>query len=79
MDSWTLVSLNSTDLELKLNYSDPVKVSSGDTPDLLLVQIDLSQYKDINGQTPLAVIKMVEIPRQMASEAEAQTVNEAGS
>ena len=79
MDSWSLVSLNSTDLELKLNYTDPVKVSSGDTPDLLLVQIDLSKYKDVNGQTPLAVIKMVEIPRQMASEAEAQTINESGS
>ena len=71
MDSWTLVSLNSTNLELKLNYSEPLKVSAGDKPDLMMVQVDLSRYKDINGQTPVAGIKIVEIPRQMASEAEA--------
>ena len=49
MESFSLVSLNSTHVELKLNFTDPVRVSSGNSPDLLLVQLDLSNYTDVNG------------------------------
>ena len=37
LDSWSLVSLNSTNIELALNFPDPLNVSSGAKPDLLLV------------------------------------------
>ena len=44
MNSWSLVTLSSTYIKIKLNFTDPVNVSQGDSPYLLLVQLDLSQY-----------------------------------
>ena len=46
MDSWSLMALTSTEIEVSLSFSDPLNVSAGDSPDLLLVQLDLSEYKD---------------------------------
>ena len=37
LDSWELVSLDGHDMELKLNFNEPLQVSSGSEPDLLMV------------------------------------------
>ena len=37
MDSWELISLNSDGFELRLNFTNPLQVSAGEYPDLLLV------------------------------------------
>ena len=37
LDSWELVSLYEYGMELKLNFTAPLQVSSGSKPDLLLV------------------------------------------
>ena len=37
MSSWSLVSLNSTGIEIALNFSDSMQVSAGYKPDLLVV------------------------------------------
>ena len=37
MDGWELISLNENGFELKLEFPSPLKVSTGDEPDLLLV------------------------------------------
>ena len=37
MDNWELISINSDGFELKLNFTNPLQVSAGEEPDLLLV------------------------------------------
>ena len=37
MDSCSLVSLNSTNVELALSFPAPLNISSGDKPDILMV------------------------------------------
>ena len=44
-----------------------------------MVQLDLSQYEGVNGLSPLPIVKVVQIPRQSASEKQAEFVSEAGS
>ena len=46
MDGWNLVSLDSNGFELQLNFTNPIMISADDEPDLLLLQLDLSQFKD---------------------------------
>ena len=78
LDNWELVALTSTEVEIKLDFSDNMLVSSYEEPDLLFVQMDLSQYTDENGQTLPPIIKMIMIPRQMNSEEEAALVEQSG-
>ena len=37
MDGWDLISLDSNGFELQLNFSNPIVISDGDEPDLLLI------------------------------------------
>lgn len=37
MDSWELVSLDGDGFELSFNFSNPLTISNGDEPDILLV------------------------------------------
>ena len=63
MDGWELISLNENGLELQLDFPSPLKVSTEDDPDLLLVQLDMSQFKDQNGNSlPDSLVKYVPIP-----------------
>ena len=51
---------------LKLKFRDPLDVSQRDLPDLLLLQLDLSEYKDYDDlNLPQSLVKYVEIPPQM--------------
>ena len=58
MDGWDLVSIGPDGIEFTLNFTNPVAISAGEEPDLLLIQLDLSDYKDVNGQPmPASLVK----------------------
>jgi len=74
------VSLDSEGFKIKLNFTSPLQVSAGDEPDLLLIQLDLSDYEDENGQKlPESIIKYSQIPAQISSQEEAEKVNDSGA
>lgn len=63
MKGWELISLDGDGFELQLNFTNPLFVSSGDEPDLLLIQLDLSSFEDENGNSlPSSVVKYMPIP-----------------
>ena len=69
MDNWELLSLDSDGFELQLNFTNPLQISSGEEPDLLLIQLDMSDFEDANGQKlPASVVKYSQIPTQIASQ-----------
>ena len=72
MDGWDLLSLDSNGFELQLNFTNPLYISSADIPDLLLIQLELGDIKDANGQSlPTSLVKYSPIPTQIASLEEA--------
>ena len=44
--SWTVSSVSKRLIRLELEFESPLEVSQGDNPDILVVQAELSQYKD---------------------------------
>ena len=63
MDGWDLISLNPDGIDFRLNFTNPIAISTGDEPDLILIQMDLSDYKDENGESlPASVVKYFPIP-----------------
>ena len=75
LQSWKVISYDSRSIEVALKFVEPLKVSSGENPDMLLVQIGLSNIPDKNGQTlPPSVLKKVLIPAQFSSEEEAKVI-----
>lgn len=59
-------------------FNNPVSISQGDKPDMLLVQLAFSEFEDKQGnKLPGSIIKFVEIPSQMKSEKEVQQVDSA--
>ena len=44
-----MVSIGAEGIEINLNFTEPLVVSSGDKPELLLLQLALSEYEDENG------------------------------
>ena len=43
MDSWEVLSLNEDGIDIRLDLPKPLAVSQSITPDLMLVQLDLSE------------------------------------
>ena len=69
ISGWTMVSIDSNGFTIKLNYLDPVSVSTHIDPDILFVQVQLSEFKDANGNSlPESVVKYIEIPTQIPTE-----------
>ena len=63
MDGWELISFGPDGIELSVNFTNPIYVSTDDEPDLLLIQMDLSKYKDADGQSlPESLVKYYPIP-----------------
>ena len=46
--SWTVTSVSSTRIDISLTFEKPIIVSTGDFPDILLIQVFLSAYSDHN-------------------------------
>ena len=60
---WKLVSVDSEKLEIDLEFREPILVSQGDSPDRILIQIEMEGYKDENGNSlPPGLLKQKEIP-----------------
>ena len=49
MDGWELLSIGPEGFELRMNFTNPVAISTSDQPDLLLIQLDMSSFEDENG------------------------------
>ena len=47
--SWEIVSIGENGYEIKLKFDDAAAVSQGDLPDTIYLEMELGQYKDING------------------------------
>ena len=63
MAGWELISLSEDGFEIKLDFNDLIKISGGDAPDLLFVQLDLSEFEDADGnKMPQSVVKYQLIP-----------------
>ena len=46
-----------------MNFTDPLRVSAGEEPDLLLIQLNLSDFEDADGnKLPESVVKYASIP-----------------
>ena len=66
LEDWELIDFDQDGMVLKLKFRDPLDVSQRDRPDLLLLQLDLSEYKDYDDlNLPPSLVKYVEIPPQM--------------
>ena len=63
MDGWELISFSAEGFDLMMNFTDPLKISAGEEPDLLLIQLNLSDFEDAEGnKMPESVVKYVFIP-----------------
>ena len=47
--SWTVISASSTKIEIRLDFENPTNVSTGYSPDILIIQVLMSAYTDHNG------------------------------
>ena len=69
-----------TGIELDMVFVDPIKVSKGDEPDLVLVALDLSELETTSGEKlPSQVYKYLPILTQMKDAEEAEQVGKAGT
>ena len=63
MYEWALVSLSEDGFDLTMNFTDPLRISAGEEPDLLLIQLNLSDFEDADGnKLPESVVKYAPIP-----------------
>ena len=63
MEGWELLSLSSEGFNLMMNFTDSLNISAGDSPDLLLIQLNLSECEDSEGnKLPESVVKYAPIP-----------------
>ena len=47
--SWTVTSASSSKIDISIDFEKPILVSTGDFPDILIIQVFLSSYTDQNG------------------------------
>ena len=63
LGSWEIESLTSSLLRIQLYFPNPLYVSQGDTADILIVIVELGEFKDIYGQKlPDSVLLKVLLP-----------------
>ena len=68
LKDWTLTEFDKTGFKIKLSFHEPILISSGDEADVVLVQLNLSDFEDKDGLSlPDCVLKAKEIPRQTMS------------
>ena len=62
---------------IKISFDDSAEISQGDLPDQLLLQFQLQEFS-VDGKLPVNVLKQVDIPPQIESEAVANTIESLG-
>ena len=62
--NWTVINLDDSGIIIELNFKSSIEISQGDEPDLLLIQLDLSEFISESGQ-PLqeSLVKYVNLPK----------------
>ena len=71
---WTVSEVNSRQITVQLNFTQPLMVSQGDKPDLILVLVNFSNFTDSYLQNLPEFQDVLELPRQMSSASEAKIV-----
>ena len=80
MDDFDLFSLDGDGLDIKLSFPEPLAISSGSNPDLILLQLELSEFEsEAGGKMPESIVKYIEIPSQIGSESEAEKIDSASA
>ena len=80
LKSWKAVFVDSRNIHVAVEFQDPLEISLGDEPDLLLVQVELSEYRDhLNRALPPSVVKLIELAPQTGSPDEASRLQKVGS
>ena len=58
LKDWKLISVTSSEITVDVEYENPLLVSQGDIPDILVVQAGLQEYPDENNlKLPPSVMK----------------------
>ena len=67
LHGWQIINIDSRGIDIKLDFNNPLAVSKGIEPDLLMVQLALADLKteDSNIPMPKSVLKSAKIPAQM--------------
>ena len=56
--SWEIITVSKDQIEIKLDFFAPLQVSQGEEPDILMLQLQLSDFPDEkNGVLPPQVFK----------------------
>ena len=75
VESTELVSATSTGIEIDMIFVNPVNVSQGYEPDMVLLALDLSELETVQGERlPSTIYNYRQIPTQMLNKTEAETV-----
>ena len=75
VESTELVSATSTGIEIDMIFVNPVNVSQGYEPDMVLLALDLSELETVQGERlPSTIYNYRQIPTQMLNETEAVRV-----
>ena len=66
---WSVIDLNQEQIKIKLNFYEPLEVSQGDIPDVLLLALTLEDFVGVEGgKFPKGtVVKTYDCPRQVLS------------
>ena len=78
MSSWSITSLTSRQLTIKLEFIRPAEISQGGTPDILIVNVELSKFKAVDGQSlEESLMFKVFLPPQFGSQEEKEIITSA--
>ena len=60
---WQIVSISSTNIDIDLEFEEPLEVSQADNPDKLLVKFNFEELIDENRNSlPTGIIKLIDLP-----------------
>ena len=63
LKDWSVEKITSTSIRVKLEFIKPIEVSTGDDPDYLFIQLNMSTIRDMNGaRLPRSLLKVKELP-----------------
>ena len=68
---WTVTDVSSRGITVRLNFTNPLQVSQGEKPDLILILVNFSNYTDVDRQNLPEFSDIIELPRQMSSASQA--------
>lgn len=65
---WTVVSIDSESIKVKLQFEQPLEVSQTEEPDILFIRVNLRGLQDVDGMTWQGELyQLVALPKQFES------------